>query len=150
MLVISGPHSYLRGSVKTLDGPAISRAPTRAGQGSATCVRTALDASSLLILTSDCTLREYTVSDTVEEPSQTLSFTRSRGEQKPAGRSFGLSAVDRDASTAVAMCIGEGGGDWGPLTLYALMRNGDIVAMCPFLPKKACVRSLSAPSSPVA
>ncbi|BGP45314.1 hypothetical protein JCM10450v2_001132 [Rhodotorula kratochvilovae] len=96
-----------------------------------------LDASSLLILTTDCTLREYTVSDTVEEPAQTLSFSRSRGEHKPAGRSFGLSAVDRDASTAVAMCVGEGGGDWGPLTLYALMRSGDIVAMCPFLPKKA-------------
>ncbi|GAA6047947.1 hypothetical protein JCM3770_006438 [Rhodotorula araucariae] len=96
-----------------------------------------LDASSLLILTSDCILREYTVSDTVEEPAQTLSFSRSRGEQKPAGRSFGLSAVDRDASIAVALCVGEGAGDWGPLTLYALMRNGDLVAMCPFLPKKA-------------
>lgn len=104
------------------------------------------DASSLLILTSDSTLREYTVSSSLDEPSQTLSFSRASTSAGPGAaaaatptRGFGLSGVDRDAQTAVALCVGEGKGDWGPLTLYALMRNGDIVSLCPFLPKKACV-----------
>jgi hypothetical protein len=26
------------------------------------------------------------------------------------------------------MCVGQGKADWGPLTLYALMRNGDVVS----------------------
>ncbi|GAA5936883.1 hypothetical protein JCM3775_002734 [Rhodotorula graminis] len=98
------------------------------------------DASSLVVLTSDATLREYTVSESLDEPAQTLSFARAgAGAGAGAARKggFGLDAVDRDAQTAVALCIGEGRGDWGPLTLYALMRNGDVVSMCPFLPKKA-------------
>ncbi|GAA5898603.1 hypothetical protein JCM8208_004711 [Rhodotorula glutinis] len=98
------------------------------------------DASSLVVLTSDATLREYTVSESLDEPAQTLSFVRS-GSGGGAGAArkggFGLDAVERDARTAVALCVGEGRGDWGPLTLYALMRNGDVVSMCPFLPKKA-------------
>lgn len=105
-----------------------------------------LDASSLLILTADCTLREYTVSESVDEPAQVFSFSRASPTDKPgsasARKGFGFSALDRDASTATAMCIGEGKGDWGPLTLYALLRNGDVVSMCPFLPKKACVFSI--------
>ncbi|GAA6015593.1 hypothetical protein JCM10207_008138 [Rhodosporidiobolus poonsookiae] len=92
-------------------------------------------ASSLLILTADATLREYTISEDVEEPAQTVSLAR-----KPAnGGRGGFSAEDRDASRAVGMCVGEGTADWGPLTLYALMRNGDVVSLCPFLPKKAAV-----------
>ncbi|GAA5969759.1 hypothetical protein JCM21900_004192 [Sporobolomyces salmonicolor] len=89
--------------------------------------------SSLLILTTDSLLREYTISDDVEEPSQTLSFVRSSN-----GRG-GFSAEDRGARRAVGLCVGEGRGDWGPLTLYAVMRNGDVVSLCPFLPKKALV-----------
>ncbi|GJN87826.1 hypothetical protein Rhopal_000781-T1 [Rhodotorula paludigena] len=102
-----------------------------------------LDASSLLILTADCTLREYTVSESVDEPTQVFSFSRASPADKQgsasARKGFGFSALERDASTATAMCIGEGKGDWGPLTLYALLRNGDVVSMCPFLPKKASV-----------
>lgn len=56
----------------------------------------------------------------------------------PAGeQSGGFSAVDEGASKAVAMCLGEGKGDWSAMTLFGLMRNGDVVALCPFLPKKA-------------
>ncbi|GAA6029974.1 hypothetical protein JCM8097_009196 [Rhodosporidiobolus ruineniae] len=104
-------------------------------------------ASSLLVLTVDSTLREYNVSEDVEEPTQTVSLARSKNGS--GGGRGGFSAEDRDASRAVGFCIGEGKGDWGPLTLYALMRNGDVVSLCPFLPKKASippsyVRSLSA------
>lgn len=41
------------------------------------------DASSLLILTSDSTLREYTVSSSLDEPSQTLSFSRASTSAGP-------------------------------------------------------------------
>ncbi|GAA5903052.1 hypothetical protein JCM6882_009679 [Rhodosporidiobolus microsporus] len=94
-------------------------------------------ASSLLVLTADSLLREYNISEDVEEPAQTLSFTRSAEDGKSARGGF--SAEDEDASRAVGMCVGEGKGDWGPLTLYALMQNGDVVSLCPFLPKKASV-----------
>ncbi|BGP13210.1 hypothetical protein JCM10213v2_001129 [Rhodosporidiobolus nylandii] len=95
--------------------------------------------SSLLVLTTDSTLRDYTISEDVEEPAQTLSFAAKAEKKTGGGRGFGFSAEDQDASRAVAMAVGEGKGDWGPLTLYALMRNGDVVSLCPFLPKKASV-----------
>ncbi|GAA5979084.1 hypothetical protein JCM10908_002799 [Rhodotorula pacifica] len=109
------------------------------------------DASSLLLLTTDCTLREYTVSEDVSEPAQVVSFSRSGAADKKgkAGGRLGFSAIERDAETAAAMCVGQGKADWGPLTLYALMRNGDVVSLCPFLPKKtevspSYIRGLSA------
>ena len=105
------------------------------------------DASSLVVLTSDATLREYTVSESLDEPAQVLSFVRAGSGAPRRKGGFGLDAVERDARTAVALCVGEGRGDWGPLTLYALMRNGDVVSMCPFLPKKACVLALAFVSS---
>ncbi|GAA5873287.1 hypothetical protein JCM3774_005932 [Rhodotorula dairenensis] len=103
------------------------------------------DASSLLLLTTDCTLREYTVSEDVSEPAQVVSFSRSgtapaeKGGKDGRGGRFGFSAFEWDAETAAAMCVGQGTADWGPLTLYALMRNGDVVSLCPFLPKKAAI-----------
>ncbi|GAA5974148.1 hypothetical protein JCM11641_003465 [Rhodosporidiobolus odoratus] len=94
-------------------------------------------ASSLLVLTADAALRDYTINEDVEEPAQTVSFVRK--PEKESGTRYGFSAEDQDASRAVGMTVGEGKGDWGPLTLYALMRNGDIVSLCPFLPKKAFI-----------
>lgn len=51
----------------------------------------------------------------------------------------GFSAEDPAAREAVSYSIGQGSGDWSPMTLYAGMRNGDIYAICPFLPVNACV-----------
>ncbi|BGO88818.1 hypothetical protein NBRC10512_002173 [Rhodotorula toruloides] len=97
------------------------------------------DSSSLLLLTTDCTLREYSISTDVSEPSQTLSFLPQSEREKGKRRGFGFSAVDEGARTATGMCVGEGKGDWGMMTLYAVMRNGDVLALCPFLPKKAAI-----------
>ncbi|KAA1088452.1 hypothetical protein PGT21_007567 [Puccinia graminis f. sp. tritici] len=47
--------------------------------------------------------------------------------------------ADRASSTAVSLCFGTGAGDWGPLTLYAIMLNGDMYAICPYLPKNAVI-----------
>ncbi|KDE05844.1 hypothetical protein MVLG_03787 [Microbotryum lychnidis-dioicae p1A1 Lamole] len=102
------------------------------------------NSSSLLVLTIDSTVREYDISTDVEEPTQTLSFIEDHPQQtsrstpsKRSGGPRGFSAEDKNAKKAVAMCLGGGQADWGPLTLFGLMRNGDVVAICPFLPKKA-------------
>lgn len=72
------------------------------------------------------------------------------------GKSFGLGdsswfgADDDDehaskqlaGSEMVAMCLGEGKGDWGALTLYGMTREGDVVAVCPYLPVSWCVNLL--------
>ncbi|KNZ63326.1 hypothetical protein VP01_1159g5 [Puccinia sorghi] len=54
-----------------------------------------------------------------------------------ASRSGTYGPTDRDSSTAVSICFGTGVGDWGPLTLYVVMLNGDLYAICPYLPKNA-------------
>lgn len=83
-----------------------------------------------------------------------------------ASGGFGLSAEDDDATTAVsfALCVNEaslarstafdqdddgawaaaasrsqGPTDWSPLTVFGLMKNGDVWAICPFLPRSAVV-----------
>ncbi|KAM0788026.1 hypothetical protein ACM66B_006225 [Microbotryomycetes sp. NB124-2] len=121
-------------------------------------------ASSLLVLSSDATVREYNIAEDVDEPVQTLSFNKTvsnssssnltlarvttssaarangrGGQATPQMRNRGFSAIDEDAETAVGFCLGQGRGDWGPTALYGLMRNGDVKALCPFLPKKASV-----------
>ena len=96
--------------------------------------------SSLLILTQDGILRDYSLEDDVEEPATTLNLCDdTNGANGNTGRSGGFSADDIDGKTAVGFCFGDGAGDWGKLTLYGLMRNGDILAVCPYLPKKSCV-----------
>ncbi|GAC95565.1 nuclear pore complex protein [Pseudozyma hubeiensis SY62] len=84
----------------------------------------------------------------------------------PSVRGFGLSADDDDATTAVSfsLCVtntpsprsssfdqdadrtwaaeaqrSSGPSDWSPLTVFGLMKNGDVWALCPFLPKSATV-----------
>ncbi|KAJ9476840.1 Nuclear pore complex protein [Pseudozyma hubeiensis] len=84
----------------------------------------------------------------------------------PSVRGFGLSAEDDDATTAVtfSLCVtntpsprsssfdqdadrtwaveaqrSNGPSDWSPLTVFGLMKNGDVWALCPFLPKSATV-----------
>ncbi|CAH7685647.1 expressed protein, partial [Phakopsora pachyrhizi] len=46
---------------------------------------------------------------------------------------------DLRSTTAVSMCFGAGSSDWGPLTLYGLMKNGDVYAICPYLPHNCFV-----------
>ena len=35
--------------------------------------------------------------------------------------------------------LGKGRADWGPLTVYAVMKSGDIYSICPYLPTNAYV-----------
>lgn len=81
-------------------------------------------------------MREYSVGEDTEEPSTVVDLNDT-GVTGIASRSRGFSADDENGKTAVSFCFGDGDGDWGKFTLYGLMRNGDIVAVCPFLPKRA-------------
>ncbi|KIO30221.1 hypothetical protein M407DRAFT_20688 [Tulasnella calospora MUT 4182] len=87
---------------------------------------------SLLVMTSDGVLREYDVSSQAEEPLQTLYFL----PQKSRRRGY---QADRGAEQIVSFTFGKGVADWGPLTVYALARSGDIYAVAPFLPTHADV-----------
>ena len=93
-------------------------------------------ASSLLVLTTDALLREYNIADDAQEPTQTLSFITASPKPAASASRRGFSADDDEDEKAVGMVIGGGGG-WGPLTVMGLMRNGDVRAICPFLPSKA-------------
>ncbi|KAG9002874.1 hypothetical protein FRB90_011299 [Tulasnella sp. 427] len=89
---------------------------------------------SLLVMTTDGILREYDVSSQVEEPLQTLYFL----PQKVRRRGY---QADQGAEQVVSFTFGKGVADWGPLTVYALAKSGDIYAMAPFLPTYADVPS---------
>lgn len=71
--------------------------------------------------------------------------SRTRGESSGAQnlarnrREGTFSAEDVSATKAVSMCFGTGIGDWGPMTLYGLMENGDLYAICPYLPRNAII-----------
>lgn len=76
--------------------------------------------------------REYDISLDPEEPQQIVSFMPERSHS----RSF---KGDSSSREVVSFCLGCGKADWGPLTLYALSKSGDVWAICPYLPHNAYV-----------
>ncbi|TIA90313.1 hypothetical protein E3P99_01621 [Wallemia hederae] len=101
-------------------------------------------AASLLVLTTDATLREYDVASDSEDPQQALSFTQPANmpgsvNAPPTPARKGFSADDERSEECVSFDIGKSDTDWAPLTLYGLMRNGDVYAICPFIPNQAQV-----------
>ena len=94
------------------------------------------EGSSLLVLTTDSLLREYNIADDAQEPAQTLSFLTASPKPTASAARRGFSADDEEGARAVGMVVGGGAG-WGPLTVMELMKNGDVRAICPFLPSKA-------------
>lgn len=91
----------------------------------------------------------------------------SRGAQASSSR-FGLALENNEDQQAVSFCLGmndrqtpslaaprndngeEGPSststqeaNWTPITVFGLMRNGDVWAICPFMPMNACVSSSS-------
>jgi len=73
---------------------------------------------------------EYDISIDTEEPQQILSFV-------PDAKSKSYNATDASEREVVSFTLGKGRADWGPLTVYALTRSGDIYALCPYMPKNA-------------
>ncbi|KAJ4472331.1 hypothetical protein J3R30DRAFT_3524569 [Lentinula aciculospora] len=91
--------------------------------------------STLMVMTIDGKLREYDISVDTEEPQQVLSFVP---EKKP-GKSF--VAEDASEREVASFTFGKGKADWGPLTVYAVMRSGDVYSVCPYMPQNASIPS---------
>ncbi|KAJ3550617.1 hypothetical protein NMY22_g347 [Coprinellus aureogranulatus] len=87
--------------------------------------------STLLIMTIDGKFREYDISVDTEEPQQVLSFV------PPKKSSFAVE--DESEREVTSFTLGKGRADWGPLTVYALMKSGDIYSVCPYLPQNAAI-----------
>ncbi|KAF9222099.1 hypothetical protein BS17DRAFT_784420 [Gyrodon lividus] len=90
--------------------------------------------STLMVMTVDGKLREYDISVDSEEPQQVLSFV-------PEKRSRSYLAQDPAEREVTSFILGKGKADWGPLTVYALTRSGDIYAICPYMPRNASIPS---------
>lgn len=65
-----------------------------------------------------------------EEPQQVLSFV-------PEKKSKSFVAEDPSEREVVSFTLGQGQVDWGPLTMYAIMKSGDVYAVCPYMPRNA-------------
>ena len=67
-----------------------------------------------------------------EEPQQVLTFV-------PERKSRSYIAEDNSEREVASFTLGKGYADWGPLTVYAVMKSGDIYSICPYMPANACV-----------
>jgi len=85
---------------------------------------------SMLLLINTRIFREYDVSVDTDEPQQILSFLPDRSR-----RSF--LAEDASERQVASFTFGKGQADWGPLTVYAVMKSGDVYSICPYMPKNA-------------
>nr|GAT54001.1 predicted protein [Mycena chlorophos] len=90
--------------------------------------------STLMVMTEDGKLREYDISVDAEEPQQVLWFV-------PERKSKAFLAEDASEREVASFSLGQGQADWGPLTVYAVMKSGDVYAMCPYMPKNASIPS---------
>ena len=74
--------------------------------------------------------REYDISVDTEEPQQVLSFF-------PEKKSKSFMAEDPAEREIASFTLGKGKADWGPLTVHAVTRSGDVYAICPYMPQNA-------------
>ncbi|TFY82602.1 hypothetical protein EWM64_g1412 [Hericium alpestre] len=91
--------------------------------------------STLVVVTMDGKLREYDISVDTEEPQQTVSFVPEEKKSKT------FNATDASEREVASFCFGKGKADWGPLTVYAAMKSGDVYAICPYMPRNASIPS---------
>jgi nucleoporin NUP82 len=69
-----------------------------------------------------------------EEPLQVISFVPERRRSSKA-----FNAIDSAEREIASFTLGKGKADWGPLTIYAVMKSGDVYAVCPYMPQNAYV-----------
>ncbi|EIM88529.1 uncharacterized protein STEHIDRAFT_77614 [Stereum hirsutum FP-91666 SS1] len=93
--------------------------------------------STLMVMTTDGKLREYDISTDTEEPQQVVSFVQPR----PPKKSKSYRVVDESEYEVASFTFGKGLADWGPLTVYAVLKSGDIYACCPYMPQNASIPS---------
>ncbi|CAG7848803.1 SubName: Full=Uncharacterized protein {ECO:0000313/EMBL:CCA68144.1} [Serendipita indica DSM 11827] len=94
---------------------------------------------SLFVLTADGVLKEYDVTVSSDDALQTFNFVQKRKKRNT------FNTDDPLASEAISFSFGclsndrtgaRGCSDWTPLTVYGLMRNGDLYAICPVGPSR--------------
>lgn len=95
--------------------------------------------TSLFVLTADGVLREYDPTVDAEEPVQSFTFIQKRKKSNT------FNTDDPAASEAVSFAFGcgprptagsRGSVDWSPLTVFGLMKGGDVFAICPVCPAR--------------
>lgn len=88
---------------------------------------------------------EYDISVDAEEPLQVISFVPERRRSSKA-----FNAIDSAEREVASFTLGKGKADWGPLTIYVVMKNGDVHAVCPYMPQNAyvahCLKRVSSDS----
>jgi len=100
--------------------------------------------SHLVILSSDGCLRLFDVSSESKEPEQRYFIgPQYYNEYKSYNSSLyipgrSISGNSEEMET-VSFTFGSGD-DWEIFTIYILMKNGDVYAICPFLPSKSTVK----------
>lgn len=55
----------------------------------------------------------------------------------PEKKSKSYFAEDESEREVASFTLGRGKADWGPLSIYAVMKSGDIYAICPYMPQNA-------------
>ena len=83
------------------------------------------------LLKTDLPRREYDIAVDTQEPQQIISFASAR---KSDSSYVAEDPADHEVSS---FTLGAGNSDWGPLTIYALMKSGDVYSICPYLPQNA-------------
>ncbi|KAG6890889.1 hypothetical protein C0995_000846 [Termitomyces sp. Mi166 len=90
--------------------------------------------STLMVMSTDGKLREYDISVDTDEPQQILSFI-------PERKTNSILAIDSSEREIASFTLGKGSADWGPLTIYAVTKSGDVYSICPYLPQNASIPS---------
>ncbi|KAF9973191.1 hypothetical protein BGZ73_003602 [Actinomortierella ambigua] len=80
----------------------------------------------LLVMTQDAVLRMYNLANNMDEPEGVYNF-----------RDHSSNTYSYDDDEAASFCFGTKSSEWGLMTVYALMQNGDIYSMTPVLPKNS-------------
>ena len=87
--------------------------------------------SHLLVLSANGILRLFDVAADVEEPEQVFYFCSP--DYKKQRSWFG---GNPDEMEAVSFCLGSGS-TWDSMTVYGLLKSGDLVSICPVLPNES-------------
>lgn len=88
----------------------------------------ALDDTCLVVLTSNNAVTTYNILPASEPHGKTYQFSRQPSQ---------ISDVSfTQSDQIVSICFGTEADSFGPMTLYALSKAGDIYGLCPFVPDK--------------
>lgn len=86
--------------------------------------------TSVVILTADGFLRLFNLNLSPDEADVIVDLRPMAVDGNNVSRSVG----DTEHVVPVAFCFGQGGDGWTTFTVFVLMKDGDVMAVCPLLP----------------